>query len=788
MRSKSSPRAVSIRTGVVDTFRVIRAFGKGIQGPTTPTKAWRHEENTVPDGFLEIYADIGFRSIVLPAGFQKKQIQGPARVMLGVPADGALAGRQMEAGISRGVTMFRWNAVAGICLLLGISAASGLAQVAVAVPDAPPLSLGTAWYPEQWPESRWDADLALMEQAHVTFVRITEFAWSALEPSEGNYQLDWVEHAVRAAERHHIQVILGTPGAAPPAWLTQKYPETLRTLEDGRKDEHGNREQFNFTDPKYRELLGAVTEKMAQRFGHDKNVIGWQIDNELAAESFDPGTRRQWQAWLKAKYQTLDNLNARWTTAYWSETYSDWSQIPIETKYGNPGLLLNWKQFVTATYRSYSQMHLAAIRKYAEPRQKITTNMMGWFDGYDHYVVAQDLDFASWDDYVGTGHLDPVRNGMAHDLTRGFLHRNFWVMETQPGFVNWSADNNALDKGEVRAMAWHDVGHGAEAVSYWQWRSALNGQEQYHGVLVGADGTPVPLYPEVAQLGAEFAKAGPALAGTSVQSRVAVLQDYDSRWAINWQRHNKAFDPVTELVQYYGPLRTLVRSVDVVSDISPLSQYKLVVAPGLNVLTPASVKNLEAYVRGGGHLVLGQRSGMKDQDNSLAVQRQPGALVDLLGDRVEQWYALDKGVPIEGKWGSGTDTLWAEQMSASAKDAEVLMRYGKSNGWLDGQPAAVTRRVGKGRITYIGANLDEPTMRSAARWMVETSGLDPMWANVPEGVDVSLRSGGGKNVTILINFSAETKTVPLPATMENVLDGTRGASVVLPQYGVAVLR
>ncbi len=684
--------------------------------------------------------------------------------------------------------MTRWKAFAGACLLLGVGAASGFAQMAGAVPGAPPLSLGTAWYPEQWPESRWDADLALMEKAHVTFVRITEFAWSALEPSEGDFRLDWVDHAVRAAERHHIQVVLGTPGAASPAWLTQKYPDTLRTMEDGRKDEHGNREQFNFTSAKYRELVGRVTEKMAERFGHDTNVIGWQIDNELAAESYDADTKRQWQDWLKAKYGTLDNLNTRWTTAYWSETYTDWRQIPIETKYGNPGLLLNWKQFVTDTYRSYSRLHLDTIRKYAEPRQKITTNMMGLFDGYDHYKVAQDLDFASWDDYVGTGHLDPVRNGMTHDLTRGFLRKNFWVMETQPGFVNWSADNNALDKGEVRAMAWHDVGHGAEAVSYWQWRSALNGQEQYHGVLVGADGTPVPLYPEVAQLGAEFAKAGPVLAGTTVESKVAVLQDYDSRWAINWQRHNKAFDPVAALTQFYGPLRALVRSVDVVSDLSPLSHYKLVVAPALNVLTPAAAKNLEVYVRDGGHLVLGQRSGMKDEDNALQTKRQPGPLVNLLGGRVEQFYALEKDVPTQGKWGNGTDRIWAEQMSVSEQDAEVLMRYGTSNGWLDGQPAAVTRKVGKGRITYIGAMLDAPTMASAAKWMVGTSGLEAVWPSVPEGVDVSVRSGGGKTVYILINLSHEVKTVPLPVAMENVLDGTKNGSVMLPQYGVAVLR
>ena len=529
----------------------------------------------------------------------------------------------------------------------------------------PALLLGAAWYPEQWPESRWDADLKLMQDAHVGFVRVGEFAWSTMEPKEGDFELDWLNRAIRAAEKHGIAVVIGTPSAAPPAWLTQTYPETLRTKEDGRKDSHGGRQQFDWSDPKYRELCRIVAAKMAERFGHDPDVIGWQIDNEYANESYGPSTDAQFQDWLKAKYKTLNNLNARWTTAYWSETYQNWNQIPIQESGGNPGLMLNWKEFVSDTWRSYQRNQLDAIRPLADKRQFITTNMMGWFDAYDHYTVAQDLDLASWDDYVGTGQLDPVRNGATHDLTRGFLRKNFWVMETQPGAVNWSPDNNMLNKGEVRAMAWNAIGHGAEAVEYWQWRSALNGQEQYHGTLIGADGTPVPLYAEVAQEGAEFAKAAPALAGTTVESQVAVLQDYDSRWAINWQRHNKAFDPVDSLMSFYRPLHGAMRSVDIVADTAPLDRYKLVVAPALNLLTPAAAANLVAYVRNGGHLVLGPRSAMKDEDNSLFPERQPGPLADLLGARVEQFYALKEAVPLNGDWTSGNSaaesTLWAEQ-------------------------------------------------------------------------------------------------------------------------------
>ncbi len=682
-------------------------------------------------------------------------------------------------------------------LALTLAATSIFATAQAPIPPAPhkpPLLLGAAWYPEAWPESRWDADLALMQQAHIHLVRVGEFAWSTMEPTEGNFQLDWLDRAIRAAEKHGIAVVIGTPSAAPPAWLTQKYPSTLRTKEDGRKDEHGNRTQFDWSDPKYRELCRTITTQLANRFGHDPDVIGWQIDNEYGNESYGPATDAQFQQWLKAKYRTLDNLNTRWTTSYWSETYQNWDQIPIEETYGNPGLLLNWKEFVSDTWRSYQSNQLDILKRTVDPRMFITTNMMGWFDAFDQYTVAQDLSLASWDDYIGTGHLDPARNGATHDLTRGFLRKNFWVMETQPGFVNWSPDNNALNKGEVRAMAWNAIGHGAEAVEYWQWRSALNGQEQYHGVLVGADGTPVPLYTEVEQIGADFEKAAPLLDGTTVHADAAILNDYPSRWAINWQRHNKAFNPIDALLAYYRPLQQALRSVDIVADTAPLAPYKLVVAPALNVLTPEAAHNLESYVQNGGHLVLTPRSAMKDEDNSLWPERQPGPLARLLGARVEQFYALEKPVPTTGDWGAGTSTLWAEQLGSLSPETKVLLRYGPSNGWLDNQPAAVTRRVGKGSITYIAATLDPASLEKATAWMLTDSGLAPVLPDLPAGIDAAIRSSPSagstpaKKVLILTNYNAAPTPITLPSPMTDALSGQAATSTLtLPPYGVAVL-
>ncbi|KLD79670.1 beta-galactosidase [Xanthomonas hyacinthi] len=654
--------------------------------------------------------------------------------------------------------------------------------------DAAPLLLGVAWYPEQWPEPQWEHDLALMEAAHVRVVRIGEFAWSRMEPREGQYDFAWMDRAIAAAARHRIAVVLGTPTAAPPAWLTQAYPDTLRISQDGVRDEHGNRQQFSFASARYRRFAHAIAEQMAQRYGRNPHVVGWQLDNEYAQASFDPQAKAQFHAWLQRKYGNIEALNQRWASAYWSQTYNDFAQIPVREDEENPALLLEWKRFVSDTWTDYSRNQIAAIRPHADPRQFITTNTMGWFAGFDAYKVHDVLDIAAWDDYVAGERYDWVDNAARHDLTRGYKQRNYWVMETQPGFVNWRATNLALRKGQVRAMAWQAVAHGADAVVYWQWRAAPNGQEEYHGTLLGADGEPVPVYAEIQQVGAEFAKAGAALAGTTPHAEVALINDFDSRWALGFQKHAAEFDPVAQMTSFYRPLRQQAQVVDVVSALAPLDGYKLVVAPSLNVLSAAQAQRLQAYVEGGGHLVLGPRSAMKNADNGLQPQRQPGPLGELLGGRVQQFYALDKPIPVAGGAGEGTAKIWAEQLQARAAQTEVPLRYGQANGWLDGEPALLTRRVGKGRISYVGAWLDDATLdRLTGAWLRDAQVRAPL-ADVPEDVEVGVRSDGRRRVLVLINHGAGPQQVRLPAPMRPLL-GTGAASdvVQLAPEEVAVL-
>ncbi len=685
--------------------------------------------------------------------------------------------------------------VATSALLCGalFSPAAARAQ-ATQYQDAPPLLVGAAWYPEQWDEATTDHDLGTMEAAHIHLARVAEFAWSAMEPEEGHYNWGWLDHAIAEAAKHHVYIVLGTPTAAPPAWLTTKYPETLRVDENGRRDEHGNRAQFSFASTKYRELAHGIAEAMAKRYGHNPNVVGWQLDNEYGQDSFDPDARAQWHAWLKKKYGNIDRLNTLWTTQYWSQTYDNFDEIPAHEKDENPALLLDWRRFVSDTWKSYSENQISAIRPNADPRQFITTNTMGWFDGFDSYVVHSVLDIAAWDDYVSTPVFDWAPNAAAHDLTRGYKQKNFWVMETEPAFVNWRKTNNPLAKGQVREMAWQAIGHGADAVEYWQWRSALNGQEQYHGTLVGPDGKPVPVYAEVQQAGAEFEKAGKALGGTTPVSNVALLHDFNSRWAIDFQRHSAKFDPVAELVSFYRPLREDAQGVDVIAPTADLTKYKLVVAPALNVLPQATADHLIAYVKQGGHLVLGPRSGMKNEYDGLWPNRQPGPLEELLGGRVSEFYALEQPVtttPAVDGGAEGKGEVWAELLEPANNATAVVAKYQTSPGsagWLDGQPAILTRQVGKGRVTYVGFWPDAATLSAmTAAWMKDAD-VTPLVANVPEGVEVCERAGEGRRVLVLINHSTESKSVSLPGPMTDLLKGGSASSVELEKYGVAVLQ
>lgn len=651
------------------------------------------------------------------------------------------------------------------------------------------IHLGAAYYPEHWPKERWPEDIRLMREAGFTVARLAEFAWSSMEPAAGEFSFDWLDRAIESLAAEGIVSVLGTPTAAPPAWLVQQHPQTLAVDKKNRRVQFGNRCHYCVNSPEFHEAARRIVSAMARHFGSNPHIIGWQLDNEYNRVCYCHTCRHHFQAYLAQKFGTLEALNHHWGTHYWSQTYSAWEQIPIPVGWHNPGLLLAFQQFVTTSYQKFQRLQLEELRPHLKSEVWVTHNFMGWFDTYDHYSMAADLDIASWDWYIRSGHHDYLESGAIHDLTRGFKRQNFWLMETQPGAVNWLPINNVLNKGAVRAMAWQAIAHGADAVLYWQWRSALGGQEQYHGTLVDQSGQPRPIYQEIQQIGRDINAVSSLIAGTTIPAEVALLNSYDSRWSTNWQRHHRDFDYVDHLNHYYRPLALNNISADIISADVSLKGYRLVVAPALVILNKNRVAILRSFVEGGGHLVLTIRTGMKDDNNALLPIRQPGQLATLAGIEVEEYYALLEPVPVIGAELSGTSQLWAERLRIlDETETAIWYRYGPSNGWLDGQPAVTAHSHGSGIVYYIGAYLDNQTQCSLLQQIVKAAGVQPLMTT-PPGVEARLREhSGGRRLYFLINHEPVDQCFPLPWPAYDYLTGTYITDEVhLPACELAIL-
>src|SRR5437870_7592179 len=303
--------------------------------------------------------------------------------------------------------------------------------------------VGVDYYPEQWPRARWPIDAKLMADAGVRVVRVGEFAWSEFEPAPGRYAFAWLDDALQLLRQHDISVVLGTPTATPPAWLIQRHPEILPVDPDGVRVGFGGRRHYCPTRAVYRRYAGEIVTSLADHYREHGAVIGWQIDNEFACHRggcFCEECRTTFQRWLQRRYGSLEHLNETWGTAFWSQTYTAWEQIPLPARtvaVHNPALRLDFQRFVSDAYTEFQDLQIEILRTRC-PRHFITTNLMGLFDEIDYFKLSRPLDFVAWDNYPGYhGPADPVRTAMAHDLTRSLKHRKFWVMEQQAGPTAW---------------------------------------------------------------------------------------------------------------------------------------------------------------------------------------------------------------------------------------------------------------------------------------------------------------------------------------------------------------
>ena len=593
--------------------------------------------------------------------------------------------------------------------------------------------VGVDYYPEQWPRARWPIDAKLMADAGVRVVRVGEFAWSEFEPAPGRYAFAWLDDALQLLRQHDISVVLGTPTATPPAWLIQRHPEILPVDPDGVRVGFGGRRHYCPTRAVYRRYAGEIVTSLADHYREHGAVIGWQIDNEFACHRggcFCEECRTTFQRWLQRRYGSLEHLNETWGTAFWSQTYTAWEQIPLPARtvaVHNPALRLDFQRFVSDAYTEFQDLQIEILRTRC-PRHFITTNLMGLFDEIDYFKLSRPLDFVAWDNYPGYhGPADPMRTAMAHDLTRSLKHRKFWVMEQQAGPTAWEGGvDRSPPPGLLRLWTWQAVAHGAEAVIYFRWRTATQGAEQFwHGIL-DHDGRPRRRYEEVARTAAEL--AGLELPPDAVpETPVAIVLSYDDRWAWKIQPQHAAATFDRRVGDWYRMFRDYGIGVEFVAPGEPLRGYRVAILPSLFMLNDATAHQAEEFTRTGGLLIVGPRTGVKDETSRVRDVPPPGPLSELLGVEVDEYDAIGTddaatvdltlpGLPSL----TGRSTIWSDVLGPRSADVVAVYR----DQYYAGRPAATLQMAGRGAALYVGGFWESGLLDGVVRWALRQQDLD----------------------------------------------------------------
>ncbi len=644
--------------------------------------------------------------------------------------------------------------------------------------------LGVCYYPEHWPEARWREDARRMRELGLRYVRIGEFAWSRLEPEPGRLDLDWLGRALDTLAAEDLRVVLGTPTATPPKWLVDRYPDVLAVDEAGRVRTFGSRRHYSFSSRRYLEESRRIVTALAERFGRHPALAGWQTDNEYGCHdtvrSYGPEDARAFRAWLERRYGTVAALNEAWGAVFWSMEVRSFDEVDLPNltvTEPNPARVLDFYRFSSDQVAAFNRAQVDILRVLS-PGRFVVHNFMGFFDQFDPYGVAADLDLASWDSYpLGFTDLMPLddatkaryaRSGhpdvaaFHHDLYRGVGRGRFWVMEQQPGPVNWAPHNPSPAPGVVRLWTWEALAHGAEVVSYFRWRQAPFAQEQMHAGLLRPDASD--------DVGADEARAvARELAGlelpAATPARIALVHDVEAAWIGAIQPQGAEWSVAALEFAFYSTLRALGLDVDVVPAGADLTGYAAVVVPSLPTVSDAALAALRAFP---GPLVLGPRSGSKTASFGIPPELPPGRLQELMPVRVTRVESLRPGLEDAFTWegerfAAGTWREWLEPVGDGGAAAK---------GRFDDGGGAVWRHR---EVRYLAFWPGPAFLGRFLAHIAEVAGLE-VRALPP---DVRLRRRGPW--TFAFNHGPEPRRLEPPAGARAVLGGAD-----LPPYGLAI--
>ena len=564
--------------------------------------------------------------------------------------------------------------------------------------------LGACYYPEHWSEHWWEDDARRMRELGIAYVRIGEFAWSAIEPAPGQWNWTWLDRAMDLLGRHGLKIVLGTPTCTPPKWLIDAHPEIVPIDRDGKPRGFGSRRHTSFSVPAWHAASDRIVEAMARRYGEHPALVGWQTDNEYGCHdtilSFSPTDLAAFRDWLRRRYQDPRALNEAWGNRFWSMEIGEFGQISLPNltvTEANPAAWLDFWRFTSEQVVAFNRRQVEIIRAWS-PGRWITHNFMGLFHDFDHWAVGADLDLASWDSYpcgfverfpfseaernrwALTSHPDMA--AFHHDLYRGVGRGRWWVMEQQPGPVNWAPWNPVPAPGMVRLWSWEALAHGAEVVCYFRWRQAPFAQEQMHAGLNLPDRTLSVGGREAGQVARELATLGPL--PESRRAPVALVFDYEASWITRIQPQGRDFNYTELTYRWYEAVRRRGLDVDFVPPGHPLDGYALVLVPTLPYVDDRARAALAAAP---GAVLFGPRTASKTRTFQIPEDLPPDGLLPL---RVLQVASLRPGLaePVTGEV-AGAAIRWREWLDTALP---VRARF------ADGYPAL----VGDERRLYLG--------------------------------------------------------------------------------------
>ncbi|MEO3925138.1 beta-galactosidase [Micromonosporaceae bacterium B7E4] len=676
----------------------------------------------------------------------------------------------------------------------------------MSLPVIPKVAFGGDYNPEQWPEDVWKEDYRLFDAARIDTVTLGVFDWALTQPGPDVYDFSLLDRIVERATAEGRRICLATGTGAHPAWLARAHPEVTRTDFEGRKHRYGQRHNSCPSSPVFRRLCTELARRIARRYGGNPAVVAWHVGNEYGGACYCDLCAAGFRDWLRDRYGSLDALNAAWYTTFWSHTFTDWAEIeppsaltehwrgPNHTAF--QGITLDYLRFMSDAMLANFSDEKAAIRE-SSPDVPVTTNFMGMYRPIDYHRWAPHLDFASWDNYPPDDN-SPAWMALAHDLMRGLKDgQPFWLMEQTPSYTA-SRDVNPLKRpGVMRLWSWQAVAHGADAVLFFQLRASRGACEKYHGAVIGHAGRQdTRVFQEVAELGAELDRLGPATLGGRTPARVALLFDWDSWWALEISDGPSRLLRYQQIVHaYYRALWEAGVDVDVVPVTADLAGYQVVVAPALHMLKGDLAQRLAAVAERGGSVLATFLSGRVDEDDNAFLMDVPGPLGPLMGIRIDEWDARPPEVvnPVR-LHGAGPDVEVEVESRllfelVIPQGAEVLGTYQAD--FYAGTPAVTRNSYGAGHGWYVAAGLDQPGVHWVVRRVLERHDLVGPYADVP-GLESTVRVGpDGTRLRFLLNHGAEPVETAAHTAGTDLLGGGRiepGQPIRLDPSGVLVLR